>query len=161
MRILIATLLALFAGLNAAHAESSVLKETCTLESMSLEQDTQIYCAGDLEVAPGTVVDTNGHLFQVVSEGAANLGPASGLTIDSNGKASVILMYVRNHVSGQLMIRNSNAEDGLGGIVEITAGAMTEGYQQNIANGIGGSLTVIAGGEILKLQGPENTIARN
>lgn len=162
MRTLIAAFLFIFTGLNFAHAESSVVtKETCRIESMSLAQDTQIFCSGILEVAAGSVIDTEGHSLQIVVDGAADLGPASGLTIDTQGKSATILVYVRNHISGQLNIRNESKEDGLGGIVEITVGAMTADYQQSISNGIGGLLTVIAGGELLKVEGPQNTIARN
>jgi hypothetical protein len=157
----ILALVALFTCLNTAFADEIRVEKTCDLSSMTLEKETQVFCDGTLNVAPGTVIDTHGFFFQIVSTGGAELGAGAGLTIDSNGKAGIVSIYITDSMSGQLNVRNQNAEDGMGDSVEITVGAFTLDYQQSVTNGLGGNTTVIAGGEELILDGPQNNIARN
>lgn len=160
MLIRTVALLVLFTGLNTAFAEELTPTEMCELSSMTLEKDTQIECHGNITVAPGTVIDTNGHFLQIVSHGGADFGSGAGLTIDSKGQPGIISIFAINTISGQLNIRNVNAENGLGGEIDITAGSLYD-YQQSVDNGLNQPPTVIAGGEELILEGDRNSIASN
>lgn len=168
MILRILALALLFTGLNTAYAQDDVLPEielveTCELTSQNLTKGLQIYCDGELTVKPGTVINTDGHFFQISTNGALNLNGT--LTIDANGRPGTILIYVGLHMSGQLKIKNADSE-GYGEYVEITAGALAADYQQEIDNGVfeaglADKPVMYVAGEALNLVTDLNRIARN
>lgn len=163
MILRILALALLVTGLNSAYAQEELAPEiefleTCELTSRTLTKGLQIYCDGDLKVAEGTEVVTNGHFFQVSANGAVDL--SGTLLIDAKGTPGAVLIYAGLHISGAVKIQNADL-DGYGGYVEITAGALAPDYTQEINNGLDNNTRVTVAGEELYLLPELNKIARN
>jgi hypothetical protein len=154
----IAVVFALLTSLNAFAGEQVELKriESCDLADVQIEQDSEIFCDGDLALSGPVTLKSNGFYVQLTVNGAADV---TGLTIDGQELPNGIRIWVRHHLAGFLTVLNEDA-DGLGWYITIEAGALDAGYNQKILNGANPPDLYVAGIK-LSLAGTENTIARN
>ncbi len=146
-----------------AHAKSHSLMEVCELSgTLKLEENTLIYCRGNLTASDRATVLTQGFNLTIIIQGIANL--SDGLSLISFDPTKNAQSYSRLNSGsitiigttalGHLSIDNRPADSaGFSGDIYLEF-VSTQEYEHQIVQGFGGGVEFLLNGTKKVLAGP-------